>query len=112
MIHRGEIVERAIRNSCIPFTTIAKKLGKTRQWLYYVFENPNVSLDLVIEIGKIIFYDFSKDIPQIIVNSYSKEQSLDTNFENNQNSDFWKEKYFNLLEEHLDLLKKFSELNK
>lgn len=112
MIHRGEIVERAIRNSGIPLTTIAKKLGKTRQWLYYVFENPNLSLDLIIEIGKIIFYDFSRDIPQIIVNSYSKEQSLDTNFENNQNSDFWKEKYFNLLEEHLDLLKKFSELNK
>jgi hypothetical protein len=112
MIHRGEIVERAIRNSGIPLTTIAKKLGKTRQWIYYVFENPNVPLDLIIEIGKIIFYDFSRDIPQIIVNSYLKDQSPETNFENNQNSDFWKEKYFNLLEEHLDLLKKFSELKK
>ncbi len=110
MIHRGEIVERAIRNSGIPLTTIAKKLGKTRQWIYYVFENPNVPLDLIIEIGKIIFYDFSRDIPQIIGNT--KDQSLETNSENNQNSDFWKEKYFNLLEEHLDLLKRFSELKK
>lgn len=112
MIHRGEIVERAIRNSGIPLTTIAKKLGKTRQWLYYVFENPNVSLDLVIEIGKIIFYDFSRDLSQITISTVSSEKLLEVNSDMNKNSEFWKEKYFSLLEEHLNLLKKYSEIKK
>ncbi len=100
------------RNSGIPLTTIAKRLRKTRQWLYFVFENPNVSLDLVMEIGKIIFYDFSRDLPQIIINTVSSEKLLEVNSNKNQNSEFWKEKYFSLLEEHLNLLKKYSEIKK
>ena len=86
-------------------TTIAKRLGKTCQWLYYVFENPNVSLDLVIEIGKIIFYNFSSDITQIIVNNGKSEKLHEGNYESDQKSEFWKEKYFNLLEEHLNFMR-------
>lgn len=52
MQHRGEIVEKAIRYSGIPITTIAKKLGKTRQWVYLMFDNPSVPLDTVIALGR------------------------------------------------------------
>ena len=40
-------------------------MGKTRQLLYLLFENPNVSLDHMLEIGKIIYHDFSKNIPEL-----------------------------------------------
>ena len=63
MEHRGEIIEKEIRESGIPLTTVAKRMGKTRQWLYLLFDNPNASLDHMLEIGKIIYHDFSKNIP-------------------------------------------------
>ena len=74
--------------------------------------NPNSAKALTIKIGKIIFYDFSRDLPQIIVNTVSSEKLPVINSDKNQNSEFWKEKYFSLLEEHLNLLKKYSEIKK
>jgi hypothetical protein len=106
MEHRGEIVEAAIRKSGIPVTTIAKKLGKTRQWLYLLFSNPNVPLDVVLFIGKIIYHDFSEEISALT--SISKLE--ESNNEYSLNSNYWKEKYFTLMEEHHALLKRVSEL--
>ena len=34
MVHRGEIVEQAVRKSGIPIATIAKRLGKSRRWMF------------------------------------------------------------------------------
>ena len=62
MEHRGEIIEKAIRNSGIPLTSIARKVGKSRQWVYLLFQNPNVSLNVVIQIGKIIYHHCSQMI--------------------------------------------------
>ncbi|MBP6459944.1 MAG: hypothetical protein KA264_07620 [Crocinitomicaceae bacterium] len=109
MEHRGEIIETAIRNSGISLTTIAKRLGKTRQWLYLLFDNPNAPIDVIISIGKIIFHDFSKEIQ--ILNSTIKSEA-EFNASNSSNDNKWKEKYFLLLEEHLDLLKRISDIEK
>ena len=108
MEHRGEIVENAIRNSGIPLTTIAKKLGKTRQWLYLLFGNPNAPLDAVLSIGKIIYHDFSEDISAL--NSTIKLEEPNNEYLSNNN--YWKEKYFLLMEEYHTLLKRVSELEK
>jgi len=105
MEHRGEIIEKEIRESGIPLTTIAKKMGKTRQWLYLLFDNPNASLDHVLEIGKIIYHDFSKNIPELKTNGVS-EVKQDKSYDK-ADTQFWKDKYFTLLEEHNELLKKF-----
>ena len=102
MEHRGEIIEKAIRNSGIPLTSIARKIGKSRQWLYLLFQNPNVSLNIVVQIGKIIYYDFSSEIIEL--------KSINRTFRENievksQEEKTWKEKYFQLMEEHLLLIK-------
>ena len=39
MEHRGEIIEKAIRNSGMPLTSIARKIGKSRQWIYLLLRN-------------------------------------------------------------------------
>ncbi len=104
MLHRGEIIEKVIRESGYSITTIAQKLGKSRRWMYLLFDNPNVPIDLILQLGKIIYHDFSLEFPEIIKRQYvsnedSKEyQKIDDNF--------WKEKYFALLEEYNSLLKK------
>lgn len=103
MAHRGEIVERIARESGIPLTKIAQKMGKSRRWIYNVFETSDLSLDLILEFGKILHYDFSNEIPQLanrtlMVNeppSHYKENTVE----------YWKQKYYTLLEEHNQLLK-------
>lgn len=103
MEHRGEIIEKAIRNSGMPLTSIARKIGKSRQWIYLLFQNPNVSLNIVVKIGKIIYYDFSTDIKDLTLSNINFEEH---NEEKSQKEESWKEKYYQLMEEHLQLIKK------
>ena len=103
MEHRGEIIEKAIRNSGMPLTSIAREIGKSRQWIYLLFQNPNVSLNIIVKIGKIIYYDFSTDIKDLTLSRISFEE---LNEEKNKKEESWKEKYYQLMEEHLQLIKK------
>ena len=106
MVHRGEIVERVVRSSGIPLTRMAAKMNKSRRWIYNAFETPDLSLDLVLEFGKILHYDFSQDIPQI-VNTKSIVTDHPITY-GEDNAEYWKEKYYQLLEEHTKLLKTIS----
>jgi hypothetical protein len=45
--HKGEIIEKAVRESAIPISTITKKLGKSRRWMYHVFANYNTPIDTI-----------------------------------------------------------------
>ena len=98
MIHRGEIVEQAVRSSGHNLSSLAKRLGKSRKWLYDAFENPMLSLEYTIEIGKLIHYDFSDHIPELRRTYVSNEES------SSLNEPSWKDKYIALLEEHQRLL--------
>lgn len=101
MQHRGEIIKEAVYKSGFPITELAKRMGKSRRWVYLLFENPTVSIDTVLQIGTIIHYDFSDEIETLkpyVLNeaptSCSKEET------------YWKNKYLKLLEEYNELLKK------
>ena len=105
MQHRGEIVKEAIYKSGVPITQLAKRLGKSRRWMYLMFENSNVSLDVILEIEKIIHYDFSEEIKE-----FSPVQKMVSNlpsaFQTDEhNAEYWKNKYLKLLEEYNELLK-------
>lgn len=110
MIHRGEIVEQAVRKSGIPISTIAKRLGKSRRWMYLMFENPDVPFETIKRIGQIIYYDFHDDFPSLSgkAQPYTDEE---TQYDAVKNAEYWKNKYFNLLEEYHSLLKKFNSNN-
>jgi len=108
MQHRGEIVKKAIYQSGMPITLIANKVGKSRRWVYQMFENSNVSLDLVLQIGEIIHHDFSDEIREI---NYTKGNLQDNSIPvygkpENEEAEYWKNKYLKLLEEYNELLKK------
>jgi predicted transcriptional regulator len=105
MQHRGEIIKEAVYKSGISITELAKRLGKSRRWMYLMFENSMVSLDVVLQIGKLIHHDFTDEIKEFNPNStivnepptvYEKEASA---------TDYWKDKYLKLLEEYNWLLK-------
>ena len=101
MQHKGEIVERAVRQSGIPLTKLVGRLGKSRKWIYNAFENPQLSLDAILEIGKIIHYDFSDEIKELVIpKNFNEPQSL------YGDAEYWKNKYLHLLEEYKALLEK------
>lgn len=104
MQHRGEIVERAVRKSGYPITQIARKIGKSRRWMYLMFDNSQVDLESIISIGRIIHHDFSDEIKELsVINPHSFTES-DPKY--NKQKDYWKNKYLKLLESYNELLQK------
>ncbi len=105
MQHRGEIIKNAIYKSGYSITELAKRLGKSRRWMYLMFENNNVSLDLVLQIGEILHYNFSEEIKELHNSVLSLREPI-TDYVKEENSpDYWKNKYLELLEEYTALLK-------
>jgi hypothetical protein len=105
MLHRSEVIEKAIRESGYSITTVAQRLDKSRRWMYLLFENPGVSIELILQIGKIIYHDFSLEFPEVIQGKKVVKESENKGYGNNDEVSFWKEKYFTLLEEYNTLLK-------
>lgn len=100
MKHQGEILEKAVRESGVKISVIAKKTGYSRSHLYNLFSLTKIPIDVFLQIGKIIHHDFSSSIKE--VNKLTSIKTPDTIAEEQT----WKEKYFQLLEEHNLLLKK------
>ena len=105
MQHRGEIIKDAVYNSGFPITELAKRLGKSRRWVYLLFENPAISLDLIMQIGHIIHVDFTQTIKEFSPITTTQEPSSMYRLEEHD-AHYWKNKYLNLLEEYNALLKK------
>jgi len=105
MQHRGEIIKEAVYKSGYPITALAKRLGKSRRWMYLMFENNNVSLDLVLQIGKINYYEFKTEIKEFSLSPTALNE-LSTAYKNEEPSaEYWKNKYLKLLEDYSELLK-------
>ena len=114
MKHRGEIIEQAVRQSGYSITKLAERLGKSRRHVYNLFENPQVSMDVVLEIGKIIHHDFTDLLP--ITKNYTQGESNDVILEaplvynlDENTVEYWKNKYLVLLEKYNALLEKHND---
>lgn len=116
MQHKGEIIEKAVRESGHSITKLAQKMGKSRRWVYQIFDSAVVPIDYIIEIGKIIHHDFSEDIKGIkmygadIPMGAILEDGRFTGKSGSQEAEYWKEKYMTLLEKYNDLLSKSKNL--
>ena len=104
--HRGEIIKNAIYQSGYSITKLAERLGKSRRWMYLLFENTNVSLDVILKIGEVIHYDFSQEIKELKPTSQIVNDNLSPYGSATQKDvEYWKNKYLSLLEEYNQLLK-------
>ena len=116
MKHRGEIIEKVVRESGIPISYLAKSLKKSRQFVYNIFSNPNVPVDIIVLIGKITHHDFSQEFKDLIVapKKYKVVSSAETLNEDDQNqdADHWRTKYLEVLEKYNQLLQEIVKKNK
>jgi hypothetical protein len=108
-MHKGQILEKAIRQSGVPIANIARRMSKSRVWLYNLFQNEQVSIDIILKIGEIIHHDFKNEIlsekEAKRVRAILEEPEEDKNTSQKLNKeDYWKDKYLQLLEKHNDLL--------
>ena len=106
MKHRGEIVEKAVRESGMSISALAIKLGKSRRHVYNLFQYHNLDWETIAQIGEIINIDFSQKFPELktLQNSTSSTTPKDIKSCIEQ-LHYWKDKYIALLEEHNKLLK-------
>lgn len=103
MKHRGEIIKKAVYESGMPISQLAFRLNRSRRWVYLMFENQNVSIDLVLAIGKIINFDFGSEIKEIRNNVL--QEGATPYPDTDESVEYWKNKYIQLLEEYTALLK-------
>ncbi|NRA10797.1 MAG: hypothetical protein HRT57_02435 [Crocinitomicaceae bacterium] len=111
MQHKGEIIEKAVRESGHSITKLAQKMGKSRRWVYQIFDSAIVPIDYIMDIGTIIHHDFTGDIKGIKLypGGSTAPKFEDSSFSGKNNPDeveLWREKYVMLLEKYNDLLSK------
>ena len=105
MVHKGEIVEKAVRSSGMSITELSKRLGISRRHIYNIFNSYTLSLELILQIGKIINHDFTLDFSEINNTNKLLPDNSTTVIDEGLGSDYWKNKYLALLEEYNKLLK-------
>jgi predicted transcriptional regulator len=98
-VHRGKQVEKAVRESGISLTSLALKLKVSRRTLYNYFQQSDLSVETIVEIGKAIHNDFTHLFPasSYKVNVIKSEADEDSVM-------YWKTKYVELLEKFNDML--------
>jgi predicted transcriptional regulator len=111
MQHKGEIIEKAVRESGYSITKLAKQMGKSRRWVYQIFDSANVPIDYILGIGKIIYHDFSEDVKDLRVYNVQRTEQLLSDappaFDTKEEEvEHWKDKYLLLLEQYHELLLK------
>ena len=109
MQHKGEIIEKAVRESGFSITRLAQRMGKSRRWVYQIFESPTVPVDYILAIGKIIHHDFTEDIKELKTYKVSMAKQMMNEpsqaFGNDKEEvEYWKNKYLAVLEKYNDLL--------
>jgi hypothetical protein len=97
MEHRGELLEKAVRASDVSITKLCKILKRDRGTLYNWFDKPNLSYDVMLNIGKIIKHDFTNELKHSTEFQQFQQVSEPTE-EYGRVQDF-KDKYLDLLEE-------------
>lgn len=123
MQHRGQIVEKRVRESGFSIKHIASQLNIIRQTLYNWFELHDLDPHKILRVGKAIGHDFTKDFPALFdpnllaeepINAYSKNESECRD----ELTSLWKkygmqmEKYINLQGAFNDLELQYSKLVK
>ena len=110
MVHKGEIIKKAVNQIGVTITQVAKSMGVTRKTIYNIFERIDVDNDTILKIGAIIHYDFSEKFPKL-KKSNTTEDPQEEYYKRSMEQlkaevDLWKGKYIALLEDYNKLLKK------
>ena len=97
-VHRGKILEEAIREKGYNFAAAAKRLNISRRTLYNYFENPELPWQKIVECEENLNLDLSKHFTNL--RKYKAEQSAHYSVQEPQEAVYWRNKYIDLLERY------------
>ncbi len=105
--HDGNVLRKLIGDVGVPISRIAKELGVDRSTIYRMFDKADISIEFLLKIGKVINKDMSIFFPEIIQTiqeSTIDYSSLKSYSELLDESNYWKDKYIDVLEKYNNLL--------
>ena len=94
-VHTGQLLKKAVADSGIKIAELARKIGRSRRFIYLIFDKEDVPLHYLLQIGDAINHDFFAELKS----DHNNIPHLC------QKEGYWKDKYLRLLEEHNELLK-------
>lgn len=100
-MHRGEILERVVKQSSLTIKQVASRMGISRSSYYNHIKEKDLSLDTIAKYGKVIGYDFSVEFPEIKrTESFISTKEPSTLEEAIAERNTWREKYYSILEKY------------
>jgi predicted transcriptional regulator len=112
-VHRGEILERVVKQSSLSIKTVITRMNISRTTFYNHINKKDLSLDIIAKYGRIIGYDFSADFPEIkrteaFINTKEPKTFEEAIAERNT----WREKYYDVLEKYNTCMERLDGFNK
>ena len=102
MIHQGEHIRRVINESGVSITSLCKKIKKSRRWIYDIMQQPQVSVDVLIQLGDALHYNCIADFPQYV--KFKHQLSSSHHRLEEEDVNYWREKFYTVLEQYSNLL--------
>lgn len=99
-MHRGNYIQKKIKESGISLTVLSEKMDIARTTLYSWMSKSDMPYNKMMQIADIIKIDITQDFPEIINDSVSHLRSGSDKVDFNT--------YFNLKEKYTLLLEKYS----
>jgi AcrR family transcriptional regulator len=107
-IHRGELLETAVRESATNITQMVKKMGISRGTFYNHVKDPQLSFETLARYGQVIKHDFSQDLPDMKRYAFEEPEAPyglpQTLEEAIEQRDYWRERYYQKAEEYNQLV--------
>lgn len=97
-VHRGQILDNAIREKGITMAAAAKRCKISRRTLYNYLENPDLPWQKIIEIEESLQLDLGKYFTQL--RKYKSVNSDPLILKEPQEAVYWRNKYIDLLERY------------
>lgn len=108
--HRGKVLQQAVSSSGIPIREVVRRLKLSHTSYYRHIDKPDLDYQILESYGKVIKHDFSIEFPEMDPNNYldnlanfKKPRTLD---EAQEQTDYWRKKYIQILEKYNRLLEK------
>jgi len=112
MKHAGEIVKSVVSDRGISVSDLARRLGRSRPFVYALFEKPSIDTAVLEQLRQVLNYPFSELLGERQIREYDGGFLSESEFNSLQESlntalneaEHWRKKYYDLVEqfnEHL-----------
>ena len=108
-LDRGQILAALVEASGLKKEDVALRAGYSRSAYYKHVENPNLDYHILIAYGKAINHDFTQEFPEMPRYELEDPETIYVRLPKTVDEavlqrDFWRNKYFDLLEKYTSII--------